>query len=212
MKKTTLAAIALALPLSIGSAWAVPTTLGSFTHNYGNGIGQVAPYGSDALNDGFVTVSDWSSNRFKDTFDLKGLSSGSIDSFVLTLTYSDVYGGITGLLEQWYVRPGGAGSPSNSAPFRAFKLADSGNATKTVEFTFDSGTTTFTSMAENKSFYYLFAEQTTDIFAPDKFKLYSAKLEVTGTAAPVPEPESYAMLLAGLALMGPIARRRNKNS
>lgn len=30
------------------------------------------------------------------------------------------------------------------------------------------------------------------------------------TVTPVPEPESYAMLLAGLGVMGAIARRRNK--
>jgi hypothetical protein len=36
---------------------------------------------------------------------------------------------------------------------------------------------------------------------------YSAAINVTA----VPEPESYAMLLAGLGLMGAIARRRNKN-
>jgi hypothetical protein len=29
-------------------------------------------------------------------------------------------------------------------------------------------------------------------------------------SAPVPEPETYAMMLAGLALMGVVARRRNK--
>jgi hypothetical protein len=33
---------------------------------------------------------------------------------------------------------------------------------------------------------------------------------VTLMATPVPEPESYAMLLAGLGVMGAIARRRNK--
>jgi hypothetical protein len=33
---------------------------------------------------------------------------------------------------------------------------------------------------------------------------------INGAAVPVPEPESYAMLLAGLGLMGGIARRRMK--
>ena len=32
----------------------------------------------------------------------------------------------------------------------------------------------------------------------------------SSTVSPVPEPETYAMLLAGLGLMGAIARRRNK--
>jgi len=35
---------------------------------------------------------------------------------------------------------------------------------------------------------------------------------VLGGVTPVPEPESYAMLLAGLGLMGAIARRRNKSN
>jgi hypothetical protein len=33
-----------------------------------------------------------------------------------------------------------------------------------------------------------------------------------GQMAPVPEPETYAMLLAGLGLMGAVARRRNKQA
>lgn len=38
--------------------------------------------------------------------------------------------------------------------------------------------------------------------------LNGGMLTFTGYAAPVPEPESYAMFLAGLGLMGAIARRR----
>lgn len=47
---------------------------------------------------------------------------------------------------------------------------------------------------------------------------FSGSLEITNTpltplvqVTAVPEPESYAMLLAGLGLMGAIARRRNKS-
>lgn len=39
---------------------------------------------------------------------------------------------------------------------------------------------------------------------------YSGSILATAPAAPVPEPESYAMLLAGLGVMGAIAVRRNK--
>jgi len=42
--------------------------------------------------------------------------------------------------------------------------------------------------------------------ASGKGGLYNGVMSIT--AAPVPEPESYAMLLAGLGLMGGIARRR----
>lgn len=35
---------------------------------------------------------------------------------------------------------------------------------------------------------------------------------ITLSAAPVPEPETYAMLLAGLGVMGAIARRRKQNA
>jgi hypothetical protein len=35
---------------------------------------------------------------------------------------------------------------------------------------------------------------------------------ITAVAAPVPEPETYAMMMAGLGMMGFIARRRRKTS
>ncbi|MEO7940457.1 MAG: FxDxF family PEP-CTERM protein [Burkholderiaceae bacterium] len=41
--------------------------------------------------------------------------------------------------------------------------------------------------------------------------IYNGAISVSAVAAPVPEPESYAMLLAGLGVMGTIAMRRNKS-
>jgi hypothetical protein len=35
-------------------------------------------------------------------------------------------------------------------------------------------------------------------------------VSVTGTVAAVPEPETYALLLAGLAALGSFARRRSR--
>ena len=52
------------------------------------------------------------------------------------------------------------------------------------------------------------AGQTFTQFATSKTVGYDGSFSVTA----VPEPESYAMLLAGLGLMGTIARRRSKNN
>jgi hypothetical protein len=50
-------------------------------------------------------------------------------------------------------------------------------------------------------------------FDPGVGNSYTFTITQTPTVSPVPEPESYAMLLAGLGLMGYLARRRNeKNS
>jgi uncharacterized protein YjiK len=56
---------------------------------------------------------------------------------------------------------------------------------------------------------YLIAEQDQLAGAPVGAK---SQLIVLTSTAPVPEPESYAMLLTGLGLMGAVARRKNKNT
>lgn len=57
--------------------------------------------------------------------------------------------------------------------------------------------------------YTLKIEGTTRAAIPGTFGIVSINT-LGGTVTPVPEPESYAMLLAGLGLMGTIARRRSK--
>ena len=45
---------------------------------------------------------------------------------------------------------------------------------------------------------------------PASTSYYSGKLTLATTAMPIPEPETYAMILAGLGLMGFVARRRKQ--
>ncbi|WP_300320247.1 PEP-CTERM sorting domain-containing protein [Accumulibacter sp.] len=202
MKKTMFAAAILALPLAIGGA-ASAATLATYTHNYGNGVGQVDPVGNDVLSNGYVTVSDQSTERFSDSFDFSSLSFSSISKFDLKLTYSDV-GTYTDYVifktgEYWSARPGGTDN------YSAFNLPAS-TGDKTITLAVTSSTDTFASMVTNKNFFFWFAE---DTGGADAFKLKSAELTIAGV---VPEPEAYAMLLVGFGLIGTIARRRSKAS
>jgi hypothetical protein len=57
----------------------------------------------------------------------------------------------------------------------------------------------------------IFGAKTGPGTSPYSFSIYTsptAQDYVVASVTPVPEPESYAMLLAGLGLMGAVVRRR----
>ncbi len=64
----------------------------------------------------------------------------------------------------------------------------------------------------NLTAFYRFDAGTTGVFSiiNKVDSISNATLYKTGMAAPVPEPETYAMLLAGLGMVGLIARRRKR--
>jgi hypothetical protein len=192
MKKGYVVALVLGLSLMLGmTASAAPII--TYTHNYGNGAGQFNPGGNDVLSNGYVTVSDQSSDRFNDSFSFSGLSYSSIDHFDLTLTYSGVSGHFFGLGENWFVRPGG--TPDQ---YTLFELGTSSNAVSQT-FRIDSSLAPeFNSMVGANNFFFWFAE---DTLGADSFKLHSASLTVDGEAGtPVPEPGT--MMLLGSGLVG----------
>lgn len=202
MKKWTVLGWVFCLSLLVATT-ASAVTLGSYTHNYGNGAGQVNPGGNDVLSNGYVTVSDRSTQRFNDSFDFSGLSFASIDRFDLTLNFSRTDSGtIFGFpLEVWYARPGG--TPDQ---YVSFRLNTVGSTPTSQTFVVDSSLNPeFNQMVTAQNFFFWFAEET---FGADSFRLYSAKLDING--APVPEPGTIVLLGAGLAGLGLYSRRRAK--
>lgn len=200
MKKSSFVAMLLSVAAFVGGT-ASAATLATYTHTYGSALGQVDPLGNDSLGSGYVTVSDQSSSRFSDSFNFNSLSFNSISSFVLTLNYADI--GQNPFSELWSERPGGLTNPG----YFSFNLPSAADSTTVSSvFTIDSNTNTFGSMVAAKDFFFWFAEST---LGSDSFRLNSAELKIMGA---VPEPEQYAMLLAGLGLIGAIARRRKANT
>jgi hypothetical protein len=203
MKRRIVAMAVVAVLMTVTSAMATP--LATYTHNYGNGVGQVDPGGQDPLSAGYVTVKDTATStgyqRFNDTFDFSSLNYASINHFDLTLTYSGVGSYLFGLGERWSARPGGTSN------YTSFALNPS-NGTVSQTFVIDSSLSPeFNQMVAAKNFFFWFAE---DTIMSDEFKLNSATLTVDG-AAPVPEPGTIMLLglgMAGLAVFS--RRRRNK--
>ncbi len=81
-----------------------------------------------------------------------------------------------------------------------------GNLANSVNLTHGSGNTFswLQTSAASPTFYSLNITGVSRTYSP----IYEVRLN--GIAAPVPEPETYAMLLAGLGMIGAVARRRDR--
>ena len=196
MKRPLISTVLLALTLAISGTAVAAVTTQTILHSYGSGDGQVDPPGTDGIGDGYVNVSDNSATLFSDSFSFSNLGYSSISRLVLTLNY-----GYVASYEAWNTHAG-YGATSTIASLPALSGA------KPAVYTFDSTreSNTFDAMVAGNSLNLSFSETTR---GNDSFWLRSASLAVTGVPA-VPEPETYAMLMAGLGLIGTIARRRKQ--
>jgi len=101
--------------------------------------------------------------------------------------------------------------------------AISGTSTGTIDFlkfnivSFDKGTTVATGSIDNSKVKFAFADLESTSLAGGSYWLYVTGTKTGSTASysgsisaisPVPEAETYSMMLAGLGLMGFVARRR----
>ena len=212
---TSLVAV-LALGAALAQpAVAAPVSLGSFTHNYG--IGAYDPSGNDVLSAGYVSVSDKSTDRFADSFNISALLGNTIDKLALTLTFSSA--GPSGFsfecnsfnvfatAECWKVRVQGANSSAASDDYFATLFTPQSPQTFALTSATDTGAiTAFANSLSTGIFAFWFSEESSDL---DAFQLSSAKLEVFGTPAAVPLPAGGVLLLGALGGLAALRRKRS---
>jgi hypothetical protein len=216
MKTSTSILLAATLLSGVGSAQASSFT---FTHDYG--LGKFVPGGTDTLGSDFVEVSDQSTERFNDSFDLSGLIMDNSTVFELSLTYSDtdnrnVYGISP---EEWAARVQGddksAGADDDD---EIFVLDRVGSSDVTSVFTLDASDdvapkNAFQTTLSNEKFEFWFADGISWIggAGPNEFKLYSATLEVSG-ASVVPIPAAAWLFGSALVGMAGLGYRRSRQA
>jgi hypothetical protein len=83
----------------------------------------------------------------------------------------------------------------------------------TVSYFESSGLTKFSPLSESRCKQMDFADGICSGFTVENGSAMNLKFtaSVTATAAPIPEPETYTMMLAGLGLIGAVTRRRHNN-
>jgi hypothetical protein len=171
--------------------------LGSMSHNY------KSMWGS------YITLNEFATPAFSDSFDLSGMDIGSVDRFELTLTFAEtnrpsVIPGLATTVdpEDWRLRPGGS-----TTAYLDMNLVGFSSAAQT--FVMDDAIDTFQSMVDNANFFFWFAELARN-GTPygDEFKLYSANLDVYGTDSSAATPIPGAVWLLGSGLVGLVGLRR----
>ena len=185
MKKTPLAALALALPLTIGSALASTATP---LNNLG---GTILDNGNEAI----VSIG---------SFDLSKWTFSAGSSITLTFRATGTHDNSRGDNEKWsFVVAASEADLSSTSSSVRFK--DEVELDNLVLFSTSSHKNLFDSIDKSDHLYYGFVEKSK---GSDAFNLGEVTLTPKNIVSSVPEPESYAMLLSGLALMATVARRR----
>ena len=226
MKKSTLAALALALPLTIGNALATPAT----------------PQ---------TTISDWGAGQWLGWISLNDQTLTTNSVLKLTFTYSDTDGfdyksgrRTKHNEEEWsvfadnsFLVEGRHHSywDSDVRPISQSLDEAKGESTTSIVFSSTENKDIFASILKHQNYSqtldFWFSEKTDDdidFYYPDTFKFLSASLNVTEASAPattpatnpstnpaaaaVPEPESYALFAAALTLLGAFTRRGRKTA
>jgi hypothetical protein len=192
----------LLLTAAAASASASVVQPGSVSKTYGTGLSTASTgAGScDTLNATCIRGTDAAGcTRFSDLFDFHSLNYTSIDHLTLTLTFSATNNAFLFFPEDWEVRFADTTAHGSRS---GIDMNSVGSTPTTQSFVLNAAQAdVFSNIATNGKMYLWFADEA---LGANNFALYSAKLDVFGTA--VPEPSGIALF--GLALGGLAMLRR----